>query len=151
MKNKFVCDVHLGKLARLLRLLGFDTAYENAFTKIELSNIGRLEERIVLSKDRSLSKNSLIRAFIIENEEPMLQLKQVVDSFGLKNHIQPFSRCLVCNGELHMVSKEAISHLLLENTLQYFNEFWRCTNCRRIYWKGSHYERMLKTIEGITS
>lgn len=147
MGNKFICDVHLGKLARLLRLLGFDTAYENSFTKNELINISCVEERIVLSRDGSLNKNSLIKAFVIESEAPMLQLKQVVDAFGLKKGIHPFSRCLVCNGELQIVSKEVISPLLQANTSKYFNEFWQCINCRRIYWKGSHYERMLKTIE----
>jgi hypothetical protein len=148
MKNKFVCDVHLGKLAKLLRLLGFDTAYENSFTKIELVNIGGEQERIVLSRDRSLSKNNF-KVIIIEDEEPMHQLKQVVDALVLKNHFQLFSRCLICNGELKTVSKEEISNLLKENTSHYFNEFWQCMNCRRIYWKGSHYEKMLKTIESI--
>ena len=150
MGNKFVCDVHLGKLARLLRLLGFDTAYENSFTKIELINISREEERIILSRDHSLSKNDLSKVIIIEDEEPMLQLKQVIDYLELKNHLRPFSRCLVCNGELQTVSKEEISDLIQENTSRYFNVFWKCMNCRRIYWKGSHYEKMLKTIESIT-
>jgi uncharacterized protein len=150
METKFIADVHLGKLARLLRMLGFDTVYENSFATNELISISREQERILLSRNSSFAKDNTIKTFITTAEEPLTQLKQVVEYFELKNEFHPFSRCIVCNGELQTVSKQEISHLLPENTFRYFNEFWQCSNCRRIYWKGSHYERMLQTIQTIT-
>ena len=151
MSNKFVADVHLGKLARLLRLLGFDTLYKNDYTSKEFLQIGSKEDRIVLSRNSSLVRNKELKCLIIASEDPLLQLKQVVHQFGLKNQIHPFTRCIICNGILKPVAKESVHHQLQKNTVLYFNEFWQCQNCKRIYWKGSHYERMKKTIESIAS
>jgi uncharacterized protein with PIN domain len=149
MKVKFIADVHLGKLARLLRMLGFDTAYKNDFTLDELVKISDEENRILLSRNASLSKTHPDKFFIVSDEDPLVQLKQVIQHFSLNDRFQPFSRCIVCNGILESVSKENIVYLLQKNTASYFNEFWQCKDCGRIYWKGSHYERMLKTIENI--
>lgn len=151
MEYKFIADVHLGKLAKLLRLLGFDTTYKNNFTSNELIKISQEQHRVLLSRNISLAKNKLIKCFIVTNEDPFVQLKQAVEHFGLRNQFNPFSRCIVCNGMLETVSRESIAYLLEKNTSAYFNEFWQCHNCKRIYWKGSHYERMLKTIESLAS
>lgn len=149
-ENKFIADVHLGKLAKLLRLLGFDTAYKNSFTNEELPIISEQQNRIILTRNKSLYKNNLIKSFLITSEDPMMQLKAVVTHFHLHHQFHFFTRCLVCNGILKPVSKNNILPLLQQNTITYFNEFWQCTHCKHIYWKGSHYERMLKTIEQIT-
>jgi uncharacterized protein with PIN domain len=149
MENKFIADVHLGKLARLLRLLGFDTVYNNSFTATDLLTISKEQERILLSRNVLLAKVAGIKTFITTSEEPTTQLKQVVEHFELKKQFHPFSRCMVCNAPLQVVTKEKINNVLEKNTSMYFNEFWQCSNCRRIYWKGSHYERMLKTIENV--
>jgi len=151
MEMKFIADVHLGKLARLLRMLGFDTIYRNDFTTTELTKISKEQGRMLLSRNASLSKNKLINCLVVTNEDAFIQLQQVILHFDLKDQVRPFSRCIVCNGTLEPVSKERIVHLLKRNTAEYFNEFWQCTDCRRIYWKGSHFERMLKTIQTITS
>lgn len=148
---KFIADVHLGKLARLLRMLGFDTIYRNDFTTTELTKISKEQGRMLLSRNASLSKNKLINCLVVTNEDAFIQLQQVILHFDLKDQVRPFSRCIVCNGTLEPVSKERIVHLLKRNTAEYFNEFWQCTDCRRIYWKGSHFERMLKTIQTIRS
>lgn len=150
MPITFVADVHLGKLARLLRLLGFDTLYRNDSTKQELVSISYEEDRILLSRDAKLEKQGPPRYFIVTDEDPMVQLKEVVMQFGLKDQFLPFSRCIACNGLLETVSKESVASLLENKTRQYYTEFWKCTDCGRIYWKGSHYERMLKTIEFVT-
>ncbi|MGZ3951288.1 MAG: Mut7-C RNAse domain-containing protein [Flavisolibacter sp.] len=146
MRDMFIADVHLGKLARLLRLLGFDTLYRNDFTKSELARISREEDRILLSRDREFAKYAT-RYFIVSSEDPMLQLKEVVAHFNLKELLLPFSRCIACNGTLEKVSQESVAHLLQKTTREYYSEFWQCADCRRVYWKGSHYERMLKTVE----
>jgi uncharacterized protein len=149
IEYRFIADVHLGKLARLLRLLGFDTAYKNNFTKEELVTISSEEKRTLLSRDSSIAKVGLQQYLIVTTEDPLQQLKQVVQDLGLTNHSHTFSRCIACNGSLEMVAKETILPLLGKNTKEYYHEFWQCNNCKRIYWKGSHYERMLKTIERI--
>jgi len=149
MAEKFIADVHLGKLARLLRLLGFDTFYENNVTINDLLRLSTDQDRIILSRNKLFSKKSN-KSFLVTDENPSIQLKQLYDHFHLKDQIHPFSRCIVCNGTLEAVTKEKISVLLEKNTSQYFNEFWQCKHCKRIYWKGTHYENMLKKIQNIT-
>ena len=138
----FIADVHLGKLAKALRLLGFDTLYSNAFTAAQLLTLARAQHRAVLSRGTAFRKHPDVTAVIIQSEKPDEQLLQVVQQFDLAKKRQPFSRCLVCNGLLAPVAKEKIAAQLQENTALYFNEFWQCTACKRIYWKGSHYDRM---------
>ena len=147
MEEKFIVDVHLGKLARWLRLLGFDTVYQNFFTNIELVRIAKEERRVLLSRNLAFKKLDNVLPFIIESEDPRQQLKQVTTHFQLKNKLRPFSRCIICNGNLEIVSKEQIKDQLEENTAAFFNEFWQCENCKRIYWKGSHYDRMVSLLE----
>lgn len=149
MEPKFICDVHLGKLAKALRMLGFDTAYENKFTNADLMRIAVEQNRMLLSRNCSYSKNENLQSFIITSEHAASQIKTVFDHFDLKNKIHPFTVCLVCNQPLHKVSKENIISQIPLNTAKYFHEFWQCNNCERIYWKGSHYKRMLKEINFI--
>lgn len=146
MTHKFIADVHLGKLAKLLRLLGFDVAYRNKYTNSEILQIAREQNRVVLSRNVSFEKQTNIQCLVVTSEDAFLQLKQVVNQFPLKEQFHPFTRCIVCNEMLEPVKKENILPSLEKNTAQYFNEFWQCNHCKRIYWKGSHYESMLKTI-----
>lgn len=149
MKVKFIADVHLGKLARLLRMFGFDTVYKNDFSLDELLKIGKDENRILLSRNAAVSKMLADRCFFVSDENPFGQIKQVIQHFNLKEQLHPFSRCIVCNGTLETVSKERVTDLLQKNTASYFQEFWQCSDCKRIYWKGSHFKKMLVTIQTI--
>jgi len=151
MNHRFIADVHLGKLARLLRMLGFDVVYDNAFTNAELISIAIEQNRILLSRNEAFGKDNSFQSFLIIDEEPDLQLTQVIKHFELKKDLAPFTRCIVCNGLLQSISKEEIKDKLLANAFQYFNEFCQCSNCGRIYWKGSHYERMKKLVEKFLS
>jgi len=147
---KFIADVHLGKLAKLLRMLGFDTLYNNSLTNSELISIALQQNRILLSRNAAINNHKAqLKSFYISSENPELQLQQVLQNFNLKDHIHPFTRCIACNGSLQPVAKDGILLQLPPNTNQYFNEFWQCDNCNRIYWKGSHYERMNSLIEEI--
>jgi uncharacterized protein with PIN domain len=139
----FIADVHLGKLAKHLRMLGIDTYYKNDLPLAALLHIAHSVNRIVLSRNAALSKPEQ-RSLRIESENPMTQLHQVIRTYELKNDFHPFSRCLVCNGTLEVREKETIAMLLEEDTRRFFNQFWQCTSCQRLYWKGSHYERMMK-------
>ena len=146
---KFIADVHLGKLSRLLRMLGFDTLYNNKLFNDELISIALNENRILLTRNNSIKNNSALQSFVVTDEKPEMQLQYVLQHFNLKNQIHPFIKCIVCNGVLQPVSKNDIVLELPQNTNQYFIEFWQCNNCNRIYWKGSHYERMSRLIEEI--
>lgn len=148
---RFIADVHVGKLARILRMLGFDTLYCNAFSNEAMVRIAQEEQRVLLSRNANIDKkHAALHTFIILHDEPAIQLEQVLQHYQLLPHIQPFSRCMICNEMLAPVVKENIIKELPEKTAQYYHEFWQCTNCKRIYWKGPHYNRMMRLIQKIT-
>jgi uncharacterized protein with PIN domain len=147
---QFIADVHLGKLARLLRLLGFDTVYSNAFTNNELVTIAQEQHRMLLSRNAAIGRHHpALHTFTVIHDAPAEQLEHVLQHFNLLQHIQPFSRCMVCNGILEPVAKETVTDKLPEKTATYYHEFWECTNCKRVYWKGPHYNRMMRFIQQV--
>jgi uncharacterized protein with PIN domain len=147
---RFVLDVHLGKLAYHLRMLGFDTLYRNDFDDSELLTISATEKRALLTKDRKLLENPTVtRGYCVKGKDPREQLLEVLRRFDLYESIHPFIRCLLCNSLLEPVSKEAVLHRLPERVKGIFSEFQRCPTCDRVYWKGSHYERMESFIEEV--
>jgi uncharacterized protein len=143
----FIADVHLGKLARMLRMLGIDTKYRKDLTNSQLVEIVEAEGRILLTRSNAFATNAVVHFFSIESEEPQQQLQQVYRGFELRENIHPFSLCLVCNGVLEPRQKEEINAVLEENTRQFFHDFWQCSSCGKVYWKGSHYERMQKVLK----
>ena len=148
--STFILDVHLGKLARYLRMLGFDTMYQNDNDDNEIIRISLDEHRIILTRDIGLLKvKSVTHAYFVRDQHPKAQLAEVLNHFDLYKAIQPFVRCIKCNGLLKRVDKEEIIQHLEPLTIQFFNEFSMCTNCHSVFWKGSHYESMqyyIKTI-----
>lgn len=147
---RFVADVNVGKLASLLRMAGFDTAHHNNLHDAEIAEIAHNEKRIVLTKDTHLLKRKIVEyGHLIREVIPINQLREVIHLFGLNGKIKPFSRCLKCNGFLEPVAKENILHRLLPLTKKYYNTFHRCPQCDRIYWPGSHKEKMRKYLNGI--
>jgi len=145
---KFILDVHLGKLARYLRLFGFDTLYRIDYKDLEIITISLSERRIILTHDIGLLKNKQVNhGYWIRSQHLDEQLKEVLNRFDLKNQVHPFIRCMECNGLLTDVSKKEISDHLLPGTREYYQKFKKCPDCDRIYWEGSHFERMRKYIE----
>jgi uncharacterized protein with PIN domain len=148
--SKFILDVHLGKLAKYLRLCGFDTLYRKDYNDIEIINISSSEKRIILTHDVGLLKNKEVtHGYWIRSQHLNEQLKEVFLRFDLKHQMLPFTRCLECNGLLTEVSKEDIMDRLLPETDKYFTDFRKCMECDRIYWEGSHYERMKRYIDNL--
>ncbi|WP_017316181.1 Mut7-C RNAse domain-containing protein [Mastigocladopsis repens] len=144
----FVVDIHLGKLATSLRLLGFDTLYRNDYKDEELARISSLQNRILLTRDRGLLMRSIVTyGYYVRNTNPQLQIVEVMQRFNLYKLVAPFQRCLRCNGLLEPVAKESIIDELPETVRLYTHEFHRCQNCNQIYWKGSHYERLQQFID----
>jgi uncharacterized protein len=146
---KFICDVHLGKLARLLRLLGFDTIYRNNLEDDEIIRIARTDERIALTRDQEILADETIRCYRPESIFPDEQILEMVSKLDLHRHCQPFTRCLDCNGEIMPVDKETVIEQVPLHSGQVMEKFWQCQGCGKIYWHGSHYEKMKTMVEGL--
>lgn len=149
---RFVLDIHLGKLANSLRMLGFDTLYRNDYADEELAQISASQERILLTRDKGLLMRSLITyGYYVRETNPERQVVEVLQRFNLFKLVQPLKRCIRCNGLLVPVAKDSILDQLPQKTRLSINEFHRCGECSQIYWKGSHYERMEQFIERLLS
>jgi len=147
---RFILDVHLGKLANHLRMLGFDTIYRNDFGDEDLIAQSVREGRILLSKDRTLLKrDEITRGYCVKEKAPRLQLIEVLRRFDLSNAASPFTRCIECNSVLRSVTKDLVIERLPLKVQDFFSEFQLCETCDRIYWKGSHYMRMQAFIDGV--
>ena len=147
---RFVLDIHLGKLATALRMLGFDTLYQNDYGDEELAKISSTEERILLTRDRGLLMRSIVTyAYYVRATNPTQQLEEVLQRFNLFKLVAPFQRCIRCNGLLEPVSKESVIEEIPPNVKHIVDEFHRCLDCGKIYWKGSHVEQMEKFIEKV--
>lgn len=145
---RFVVDTHLGKLAVYLRMLGFDTAYRNDWNDTMLAHLSQSEQRILLTRDRGLLKRSMVtHGYHVRETQPEHQLAEVVRRFDLFQLLAPFRRCLRCNGVLAPVAKAAIIDRLPPKTRQYYHKFHICQGCHKVYWKGSHYQRMEQLIQ----
>ena len=148
MKHRFVVDVHLGRLARRLRLLGFDTLYRNDWNDAELARCSEQEGRILLSQDRGLLKRRRVRhGQLVRAHEPDRQLGEVIERFDLRPEISPFRRCPRCNTTLRRVAREAVAARLPPRTRTAFEEFQECRSCGRLYWKGAHHRRLGRLLE----
>jgi uncharacterized protein with PIN domain len=144
----FLLDIHLGKLARYLRIMGFDTAYQNDTDDEKLAEISHAQERILLTRDRRLLMRNLVtQGYWVRSLEPRQQVLEVIQRFKLNDQVVPFQRCPNCNTPLKAISKAEVLARLEPLTKKHFDEFHICPNCRQIYWKGSHYERMLDFIQ----
>lgn len=149
---RFVLDAHLGRLARYLRLLGFDSLYENDLGDRELARISADERRILLTRDLGILKRKKItHGYYVRETQPRVQLSEVVRRFDLLAKMAPFSRCMRCNGELQVADKEAVADRLPEGTERHFDDFRICSHCEQVYWKGAHFERLSKLIEDVRS
>jgi hypothetical protein len=149
-ETKFILDVHLGKLAKYLRMSGFDTLYKNDYDDKEIIRIALQEHRIILTRDIGLLKvKSVTHGYFIRKQDPKAQLTEVLKRFDLYKAIVPFSRCIKCNGKLEPVEKESIIERLEPLTQKYFTKFFRCADCRGIFWEGSHYDSMKNFLNRI--
>lgn len=145
---RFTLDVHLGKLAAYLRMVGFDAHYSNDASKNQLVNESITEHRILLTFNRELlMRKELVYGYIVRSRDPALQLVEVVSRFQLADHLRPFERCMRCNGVLKTIPKEEVLSRLPRNIRKSMAEFHICPSCGRIYWQGTHYKRMNDFIQ----
>lgn len=149
---KFVVDVNLGKLALKLRLLGFDTVFRNDLEDDEIVRIAREGQRIILTRDRGiLQQNEVTHGYFLRNTDPKKQLVELVKRLQLQNSFHPFTRCSVCNGSLEPVEKCNLHKKLKADIWEFYNAFWQCKECKKIYWEGSHFKHINQWIEGLKS
>jgi uncharacterized protein len=147
---RFVADVHLGGLARLLRMAGFDTLYDHQLDDPQIAAIGALQERIVLTRDRDLLKRrEVTHGCYVRALKAPEQLKEIVDRLELAALARPFTLCLQCNAPLHAIDKELVQDRLPPSVRLAHTEFRTCDVCHGVFWQGSHWKRMRGVLADI--
>ncbi|SDR12539.1 Mut7-C RNAse domain-containing protein [Actinopolyspora saharensis] len=146
VRRRFVLDVHLGTLARRLRLLGLDIAYRNDAADDELIEQAARQRRVLLTRDQGLLRRRKLRegAFVYSSR-PDEQLHEVLHRFAPP--LEPWSRCVSCNGSLEATSKEEVSARLESGTRRCYDAFARCRSCGRVYWRGAHSRGLEEIVE----
>jgi len=148
---RFVADAHLGRLARYLRLLGFDTLFENDPGDAVLVQISGDQGRTLLTRDRALLHRRFVtHGLWVPQIRPQEQLAWLLERLDLYRLFRPFTRCMVCNGRLEATTRGRVRGLVPPRVLEVFDRFWRCDRCNRIYWRGSHYERLRAFIDQLS-
>ena len=146
----FVLDVHLGRLAALLRLLGFDPLYRRDYDDPEIVDLALCRGRIILTRDQGLLKRKAVtHGYFVRSTDPETQAREVLHRFDLHQAIRPFSRCLVCNTPLERVDPAEAEDALPPGIRGRHREITRCPGCGRHYWPGTHFENLQKTITRI--
>jgi len=156
MEIRFIVDNNVGKLARWLRLIGYDTVLLKQKDDAQMIKIASGENRVVLTKDaefmkRRLVKNGSLKTVHIEQDEPEAQVQELVQALSLDYDFKPFSRCLECNGALVARDREDVKGLIPDRVSQSQTQFTQCPACQRIYWPGTHWQAMgrkLKDLRG---
>lgn len=149
---RFAVDVNVGKLASMLRMAGLDAFYDPGLDDVGLAEAAQQEGRVLLTRDRSLLRRTAVEhGHLVRACRPREQLAEVLWLYGLQGRLAPFSRCLVCNGLLQPVTKAEVLHRLQPLTRRYYDSFMVCLSCDRIYWPGTHRERMAEVLSGLTS
>ncbi len=144
---RFVLDIHLGRLAAYLRMLGFDTRYGSDAGDEALANSAAVERRALLTRDRGLLKRSIVmHGYYVRAVRPRAQLREVVDRFGLAPLAAPFTRCMRCNGSIEPVDVAQVRASLQPLTLHHYDAFRRCASCGAVYWAGPHHRRMRRLV-----
>jgi uncharacterized protein with PIN domain/sulfur carrier protein ThiS len=145
---RFVVDVNLGRLARLLRVLGFDVWWSSNADDQHLADLSLDQHRILLTRDRGLLKRRAItHGLFVHSEDPEEQALEVIRRLDLRDWLAPLTRCVRCNGTLVTVTKDEVIEYLEPLTVRYYDEFSRCPDCGRIYWAGSHHAGLVGLVE----
>ncbi len=152
---KFIVDNNVGKLAKWLRIMGYDTLFFNGSNDSRMIAIALAEERVVLTKDTQIMKRGVItrgrlKAIFILSDEPELQMHQVIDALHLDCRFKPFTICLECNQPLLEKSKQQVKELVPPYVFQTQNQYMECPTCHRIYWRGTHWQAMTEKLRKLS-
>ena len=148
--TRFIADAHLGGLARLLRMSGFDTLYDNHFRDDEVERISSAENRIVLTRDRELLKRrGITHGCYVHAVRSAEQLREIFTRLDLARSARPFTLCLHCNASLHSIDKARVAAVLPPTVRAHYEQFSFCDVCERVFWEGSHWRRMRSMLCGL--
>ena len=147
----FILDVHLGKLVKYLRLLGLDSYYDNTLQDRQIIEKSINQQRIILTRDINLLKHKVVtHGYWVRSTKPETQITEVIKRFSLESIFNPFSRCIKCNGHLKKINKAKILDVLPPLIKRDMNEFYQCQDCAKVYWKGTHYQKLLEIVKSLT-
>jgi len=154
MEIKFIADNNVGKLARWLRLMGYDTLLFKQKDDGQMIKIALSENRVILTKDsqfmkRRLVTNGKLKTIYIKQDDPKLQVQEVVKMLNLNYHFKPFSLCLECNRALIARDKEEVKNLVPAQVAETQTQYTQCPACHRIYWPGTHWQAMVKKLQDL--
>ena len=147
----FIADGMLGKLSKWLRILGYDVSYSATLNDAELARIARMEDRILLTRDTQLVKRKGLKSVLSRSDQPEEQLRQLVDELDLRVDVDSFTRCLVCNTLLVDVEAQAVASQVPAYVLATQAHFRCCPTCARVYWRGTHWQRMRDRLGALSS
>jgi uncharacterized protein with PIN domain len=149
-KPKFVADVHLGRLSRYLRMMGFDVYYRNDLGDEEIIEISLRDKRAILTKDRGiLKRNEVTHGYFLRSNNVEKQTEEVIRRFDLQKSIKEFTRCLECNSELLKIERKKIINRLPPKVAAAQDAFFICPVCRKLFWAGTHHQKMLSLVQKI--
>jgi uncharacterized protein len=147
---RFIADAHLGGLAQLLRLAGFDTLYDNHYPDADIEALAAAEHRIVLTRDRELLKRRTItHGCYVRALKPKAQLREIFDRLDLAGSARPFRLCLTCNAPLRRIPKDEVADRAPDGVLERHSQFVTCDVCRRVFWEGTHWQRMRALMDSL--
>jgi len=148
--TRFVADSHLGGLAHMLRMMGFDTLYDNHFQDDEIVAIAEQDGRIVLTRDRELLKRrSITHGCYVHALKSEPQLREIVERLDLARSAKPFTLCLHCNAPLHSIDKASVFDRLPPKVQANYGRFSACDSCHRVFWEGSHWRNMRRVLDDL--
>lgn len=145
---KFIVDANIGKMTKNLRMFGFDTHYDFDLPDKEIVNLAEREKRIILSRDVGLLKRkNAIYGYFVRSTNIEEQISEVIKRYKLYNLFNPLTLCLECNGFIKPIDKSEVGASLDEGVLKDYDEFFKCDNCNKFFWKGSHYDKMVESVK----
>jgi uncharacterized protein with PIN domain/sulfur carrier protein ThiS len=151
-RPRFVADAHLGGLARLLRMAGFDTLYDNGYEDAAMVELANREGRMLLTRDRALLMRRVVtHGCYVHTLKPAIQLKELYERLDLAAHARPFSLCMSCNAPLRAVDKQTVLERLPPRVQARHERFLTCDCCARIYWEGSHWQDMRALLDSLSN
>ena len=149
---KFIVDHNVGKLAKWLRTMGYDTRFFSSPDDSNMIATALAEGRVILTRDTQIMKRRVVtsgklKAVLIQSDKPELQIRQVIDTLNLDCLFRPFTICLECNQPLVVKNKQEVKELVPPYVFQTQNQYMECPACHRIYWRGTHWQAMTKNLE----
>ncbi|WP_417778797.1 Mut7-C RNAse domain-containing protein [Stutzerimonas xanthomarina] len=149
---RFVADAHLGGLARLLRMAGFDTLFDNHYEDAAMTDLANREGRVLLTRDRALLMHRVVtHGCYVHALKPADQLRELYERLELDAHARPFSLCMRCNRPLSEIDKQAARDRVPPRVLERHERFVGCDCCGRIFWEGSHWQDMRALLGSLTA